>query len=211
MDSKKSFWETAPGVLTAIGGSIGAIAALLTALYTVGVIGSKVGPTPTPTIGEPSPSLAVSPAKRGATPLQQTADPAPTTDNARQAAQKLGADWFMAVKRSDVTTLVRMAEIPFQFGNTLLLRPEDVRQQYEKLLSAAGPKLETSQVQSIKVKTIAEAKNEGLHLKGDRFFDSLNLRGDDFVAFIQIVDGPSPINLYIRKAGSEVNLAGWIE
>ena len=36
-----SFWTTAPGVLTAIGGLIGAVTALLTALYKTGIIGSK--------------------------------------------------------------------------------------------------------------------------------------------------------------------------
>ena len=57
MDSNKSFWATLPGILTAIGGTIGATAALITALYTVGVIGSKTTTTPVPI---PSPTQAQS-------------------------------------------------------------------------------------------------------------------------------------------------------
>lgn len=41
MSEKKSFWMTLPGVLTALGGLIGAIAALITALYTAGVLQRK--------------------------------------------------------------------------------------------------------------------------------------------------------------------------
>ena len=45
----KSFWSTVPGLLTAIGGIIAAIAALLTALVSAGVIGhEKLTPTPPP-------------------------------------------------------------------------------------------------------------------------------------------------------------------
>jgi len=55
MDSKKSFWETVPGILTAIGGTIAAAATLLTALYTTGLIGNKAVPTPTPLTTTQSP------------------------------------------------------------------------------------------------------------------------------------------------------------
>lgn len=41
MEPKKSFWETLPGFLTATSGILGAIAAVLTALYTTGVIGHR--------------------------------------------------------------------------------------------------------------------------------------------------------------------------
>ncbi|MCI5164142.1 MAG: hypothetical protein D3917_19435 [Candidatus Electrothrix sp. AX5] len=36
---RPSFWKTIPGIITAIGTLIGAVAALITALYTVNVIG----------------------------------------------------------------------------------------------------------------------------------------------------------------------------
>ncbi len=40
MPEEKSFWTTIPGILTAIGGIIGAVAALVTALYSAGIIGN---------------------------------------------------------------------------------------------------------------------------------------------------------------------------
>jgi hypothetical protein len=45
-ESNKSFWSTIPGILTAFGGIIGSIAALVTALYTAGVLGHKPLPAP---------------------------------------------------------------------------------------------------------------------------------------------------------------------
>jgi hypothetical protein len=42
MSEKKSFWTTLPGALTAIGGLIGTLAALITALQAIGVIGDGV-------------------------------------------------------------------------------------------------------------------------------------------------------------------------
>src|SRR5687768_2932458 len=70
MDPKKSFWETLPGMLTAIGGAIAAVAALLTALYTTGLIGSREvsAPTPTPT---PAPTITV----QSFSPTQEVASP----------------------------------------------------------------------------------------------------------------------------------------
>ena len=56
MNQKKSFWETVPGILTAVGGTVAGIAALLTALYTTGLVGNKATPTPSPAITVQSPS-----------------------------------------------------------------------------------------------------------------------------------------------------------
>jgi len=55
MPERKSFWETLPGVLTAIGGTIVAIATLLTALYTTGVIGNRGQPVSPVVFQSPSP------------------------------------------------------------------------------------------------------------------------------------------------------------
>lgn len=54
MNPKTSFWQTVPGILTAIGGTVGSIAALLTALYTIGLIGSKEAPKPSPSSSTPT-------------------------------------------------------------------------------------------------------------------------------------------------------------
>jgi hypothetical protein len=51
MTEKESFWSTLPGILTAIGGIILAIAALVTALHPIGPIPN---PTPAPTTIQPT-------------------------------------------------------------------------------------------------------------------------------------------------------------
>ena len=47
-ESKPSFWSTLPGILTAVGGIVGASAALITALYSAGVMSIKNKPTDNP-------------------------------------------------------------------------------------------------------------------------------------------------------------------
>ena len=48
--SSQSFWTTLPGVLTAVGGMIAGIAALLTALVSAGVLGGRPTPIPVPIV-----------------------------------------------------------------------------------------------------------------------------------------------------------------
>lgn len=43
---KSSFWSSLPGIMTALAGLIGAVAGLLTVLYTIGVIGQDPDPQP---------------------------------------------------------------------------------------------------------------------------------------------------------------------
>jgi hypothetical protein len=49
-ESKPSFWSTLPGILTAVGGIIAAFAALITALYSAGVISTKDKPRDNPPV-----------------------------------------------------------------------------------------------------------------------------------------------------------------
>jgi hypothetical protein len=46
---KKSFWSTLPGVLTAVGGFIAGVAALLNALHAMGIVTPRPTATPSPT------------------------------------------------------------------------------------------------------------------------------------------------------------------
>lgn len=79
---KRSFWSTLPGIMTAVGGVIGAIAALITALASAGVFSpaptaTPLPPTPTLTaIATASPSRAA-PAATAAPTLAATNTPAP--------------------------------------------------------------------------------------------------------------------------------------
>jgi hypothetical protein len=62
-DSAKSFWVTAPGLITAIGGLLGALAVLIGALAAAGLLGShedaSVGPAAAPTSSSAGLSSAV--------------------------------------------------------------------------------------------------------------------------------------------------------
>ena len=83
----KSFWSTLPGLLTGIGGLVAAIATLLTALVSAGVIGSaKPSPTPSPTVpstftatAAPSPSAPPAPAQSADATATPTVTPVPAT------------------------------------------------------------------------------------------------------------------------------------
>jgi hypothetical protein len=64
----RSFWSTLPGMLTAVGGIIAAIAALLSALVAAGLVGGK--PTPPP---PPAATATVAPAAATAVVLEPSA------------------------------------------------------------------------------------------------------------------------------------------
>jgi hypothetical protein len=75
-ESKPSFWTTVPGVLTGLGAIMAASAGLLTALYTVGVIGSRNKqpdnlPHASSTAAEPSPARAIQPQQTGGVELSR--------------------------------------------------------------------------------------------------------------------------------------------
>lgn len=133
--------------------------------------------------------------------------PTPNPANARQAAEKLGADWFAAFKAGDVTNLTRMSDTPFCFGNELVLGPEDIPPHYEKFLSLDKPGRELAQFRNVEVRTVAELKKEGLYRDGNKFVAALNLSVDDFVVTIHASNFPT-LSLYTRKVGSEIKVAG---
>jgi hypothetical protein len=105
MDQKKPFWETLPGCLTAIGGTIAAIAALLTALYTTGVIGNKDQPIPvsSPVVAVqlPSPAASTLPAtsrvKAEVTPVPSSEPThAPTREATPAASEEAKEEYAMS-------------------------------------------------------------------------------------------------------------------
>lgn len=82
---KKSFWHTLPGIITAIAGLLGAVATLITALYTAGIIqggpeevsegaGTSAGPSGTTAVEVTAPA-APPPVPPAAAPLMTTLQP----------------------------------------------------------------------------------------------------------------------------------------
>jgi hypothetical protein len=101
MAERKSFWETLPGILTAIGGTIVAIATLLTALYTTGVIGNRKEPVSSLVVQSPSPAVSTMPAsstvKAEVTPVHSSEPTrAPTREPAPPAAEEVRDVYVMS-------------------------------------------------------------------------------------------------------------------
>src|SRR5580658_4549329 len=81
---KQSFWSTIPGILTAISGVLGAVAALIVALVSVGVIGPQDKQTP------PSSTISPGPPNGGIV----TSAPKPRPEEFRVVEAILRADPF---------------------------------------------------------------------------------------------------------------------
>ena len=101
MAERKSFWETLPGILTAIGGTIVAIATLLTALYTTGVIGNRKEPVSSVVAQSPSPAVSTMPAsstvKAEVTPVPSSEPTrAPTREPAPPPAEEVRDVYVMS-------------------------------------------------------------------------------------------------------------------
>jgi hypothetical protein len=165
--------------------------------------------TPTSTLA-PSSSPTPSPTPTVTTPPKSTSTP--TLASARRAAENLGSRWFIAFHNHDVESIARMSDPPFYIGGTLLLQGQDIRQEYEKRVFAP-PGSDTAKVQltNMKVKTIREAKAEGLKQADDPRLDTLHVNSDDFVIIFSINNSQHKLFLFTRKVGSEIKLAGfWI-
>jgi len=129
------------------------------------------------------------------------------------AAQKLGAEWFSAMKRHDVEVLIHMADFPFYFDQEILAGPDDMRRRFRDSASKPNSDTKTLHLGSVKARTIAEWKQGGFEAERDRILGNITYNDNDFVVILTIGNGLNTegegVVLYMRKVGSKIKLAGF--
>lgn len=172
--------------------------------------------------GEPRITSLPTPTSAPTTTQIPTPEPTPTpiTVNARREAEKLAAELFAALNGHNATRLIEMADPPFLFGDKLLMRPEDIRQEIEGTFSQTDPRPGTLQFQGIRAVAIGESRGSDVRLVDAPFnvellkrhrlsLARLNPSDEDFVVVLSFnADRGEYFILYTRRVGSEIKLAG---
>lgn len=128
----------------------------------------------------------------------------------RQGAENIASEWFAAYLSGDAATVVKLSSTPFYFDNEILLRPSDIRKQYEDLFSGKGGNWKNAKIASMKTQTIAELKQQGYDTNRDRVLRNLNLRDEDFAVSLSVsiqYGEPEGLLLFIRSTENGLRVA----
>lgn len=202
-----SWWDTLPGIITAVAALITAIGGLIAILLKNPAAPPSPSPAPaTVAAVGASPAADKPPAPATAGPVTlASAAPSPAVDHRREA-ELLGVQYATAMLKRDLPTLVERASMPFYMDNRVLLSPDDVRRGYESLLKQPE-KDEDIAISSVETRTIGEWKARGLDPTHDRLLKSITLSDDDFL--VAVVVPHNALGIYMRRAGGTLSVAGW--
>lgn len=130
--------------------------------------------------------------------------PKPTTDFQSMAEAKTN-DFLTAFKTRDVGSLVNMASVPFYNDHDILTSLADVRARFEQNFAEKST-AEFPLIKSIKIKTIADWKKEGLAPERDRVLSSLTIPDDSYLGIVEFEhDG---FEIIFRKVDNDLRVAG---
>jgi hypothetical protein len=116
----RSFWSTFPGVMTAVGGFVAAVATLLTALVSAGVLGGRATPTSVPavtaTVAFATATVAPQAPVAPATPLAPSASAAPQVSPTPLSGAVLMEDDFSSSRNGWLSEVTEQAEKGYEDG-----------------------------------------------------------------------------------------------
>lgn len=146
--------------------------------------------------------------------LVVASEPTMEKERQREMARNLANGWFVAIKRHDVGTLIRMASLPFFFDNEVIGLPKDFEKKWEEMFSqmaSKGEDFSAIQLREIKAQTIAEWRKEGYNVQGDRFLNRMEYQDGDFMISLLLQKGDRRHGqaLYTRNVGGQIKLAGF--
>jgi hypothetical protein len=98
-----------------------------------------------------------------------------------------------------------MSSTPFYNDHDILISLTDVRDRFEKNFAAKNSN-EFPLIKSIKVKTVAEWKNEGLIKENDRIMSNLNIPDGSYLGVAAFEH--DALVIVFRKQGNDLKVAG---
>ena len=160
-----SWWQTAPGVLTAVGGILTALAALVGALHQAGLF-TPATPKP-PEVSQPSSSRS------------------------SEEAESLAADYLAALFKRDAAKLFSESAVPFLLDREIVFSKDVLRTKYEDGLRK-GPEITTTlSIESIRSQRNADW-SKGKDDRRISHFEPVHLQDTDFFVDIQVkIEGTS--------------------
>jgi predicted AAA+ superfamily ATPase len=131
--------------------------------------------------------------------------PVNSTIDYKIIAESMVSDFLAALKSRDVNALVAMSSTPFYNDHDILISLTDVRDRFEKNFAAKNSN-EFPLIKSIKVKTVAEWKNEGLIKENDRIMSNLNIPDGSYLGVAAFEH--DALVIVFRKQGNDLKVAG---
>ena len=123
----------------------------------------------------------------------------------KSLAETIISNYLAAFKSRDVNSLVAMSSTPFYNDHEILISLSDVRDRFEKNFAEKNSN-EFPVIKSIKVKTVAEWKNEGLIKGNDRILSNLNIPDDSYFGVAEFEK--DALVIVFRKVGNNLKVAG---
>jgi hypothetical protein len=199
----QSWWQTLPGVITAITGLVTAIAGLIVVVNKVLHPDPKPPSAPTPAAVAGIPATAVPPM---AVPAALPTAAAVAANDERIAAKELALNYWNALIHSDARYLMEHSSAPFFTNDGLLLSTGDLRNWFQQ---HSNPSVSPSPIPSEKIqiesRSLGEWKSHG-GVDLSKVADLLDLTDDNFMVSMDIPKGK--FSFFTRRKGNDLTIAG---
>jgi len=133
-----------------------------------------------------------------------------TVEEACREAEQITARYFDAFISGDIDVLMELSKIPFYYDNEVILSMSDLRVRYQN----TSQEIDENQItiDGIMSGTIADYKQKGFDLGGDRLLSSIKLTDKDIIVALTVstesLSGEG-IGFYFRLLKDKVELAGF--
>lgn len=193
-EEKKSFWLTFPGILTGIAAVITATTGLYAVIKnkhpespaaTIRTLDNKSGEVDTESPGAPGNGIAHSFTQSHAESLEK--------------AEKVAVQWFTALRRQDLGTLLALTEKPFYDGDgrgAVLLSDADIVAKYNQP-EIKGTK--EPQFSHLRANTVSDWKRENVLSGRERVFSAIRVEDTDIMVSMRLGMFPQLTEEQIQK------------
>ena len=144
---------------------------------------------------------------QGSRPPKDSTQSIPQVQQQKQQAMELFKGFMIAYQKNDHSTISAMSNTPYYLFDEIIIRREEIFKKWSKVFSQKGANFRT---ETIKTKTIAELKKEGIDRERGRIIESLHLSDEDIAIelYASLTEWQGIITLFTRRADSELKLAG---
>ena len=144
---------------------------------------------------------------QGSRPPEDSTQPTPQVQQQKQQAIELFEEFMIAWQKSDHSAISAMSDTPYYFFDEIMIRREKIFNKWKLVFSQKNANF---QMETMKTKTIAELKEEGIDRERGKIIESLHLSDEDIAIELtaSLLDYQAIITLFTRRADSELKLAG---
>lgn len=205
MAEQQSNWKTVALVVGSIAALITSIATLLPALEPYFASESEGVSKTDSAVDEQAPPSAPEVAQSEPEP---DPEPTPLSDaDALQAAERIAADYLVALREADIRRLVSLSDPPFFIsGSGIFLTRPDLQRYLSETFADEAERPAIPNPERLRAYPLTDAISRGIIAEDAPILTRLSLSGDDVVVDVRV--GPEGTKLYFRRRPDGLGLAG---